>query len=51
MSFSSDLFLCSLQRVYKNPDAVDDALVDLIHTPSGDFKILNPAFAGHGASI
>ena len=26
---------CSVQRVYINPDAVDDALVDLIHTPSG----------------
>ena len=24
-----------LQRVYINPEAVDDALVDLIHTPSG----------------
>ena len=24
-----------VQRVYINPDAVDDALVDLIHTPSG----------------
>ena len=26
---------CVVQRVYINPDAVDDALVDLIHTPSG----------------
>lgn len=25
-----------LQTVYKNPEAVDDALVDLIHTPSGE---------------
>ena len=27
--------LCHLQRVYMNEDAVDDALVDLIHLPSG----------------
>ena len=31
---------CIVQRVYINPDAVDDALVDLIHTPSGHLTSL-----------
>ena len=40
-----------LQRVYINPEAVDDALVDLIHTPSGLAHKAHPRYCHDTASV
>ena len=40
-----------LQRVYINPEAVDDALVDLIHTPSGLACKANSRYCHDTASV
>ncbi len=36
MQRAENRFSISVQAVYKNPETVDDTLVDLFHTPSGE---------------